>query len=143
MQYYANGVLVNCDAIADVNLGWIGYPYINSSTSRQLRIDLHGSNHQRDDGINLGLCNNCGSVITLGQYPINTVGSKSIDCKIQSFFYNNGPPHNAGDYTVNVTLIQNGLASGSFSGILLPYYSGDPVMNITNGTFSNIPTNIP
>ena len=147
MQYYANDVLIICDASGDVTSGWINYPYINSKGFGAQRIGIHGVDKEDANSINfnLGLCANC-TTVDIGKYPLSIMGGKDVDCKIKGFIYNSGYSTGS-DYTINITLIQNELASGTFSGILNPSTSGvqtiGPILNITKGSFSNIPINIP
>lgn len=146
MEFYANDVLINCNSTGDAATGWTNYPYINNLELYAKRIDLHGTDNAdiNSIGFNLGLCQNCTGV-AVGQYPLTTNGSKDVDCRIHVFIYNSG--YSTGnDYTVNITLIQNGLASGNFFGVLYPSTSDNPIgpiLHITKGTFSNIPIDIP
>lgn len=146
LQFYANGTLVNLDAIATVDHGWLQSPHISkvlnaSDMSGNFEFILAAA-HTSISDINLGVSYN--ATLQVQSYSYNTnkgnLNGKIIDCGIFGVSYNvddNTRPN--GTYTITITTITNNLISGTFYGNLYPHDSGNPNAVITNGTFSNLP----
>lgn len=146
LQFYANGTLINLDAIRDNTLGWTQSPKITKekyTLNGNKVFTLSSSDKMTSNtGINLGI--SLSSILSVQSYPQNInngnndSAGKNTDCSILGVYYDsdNSKP---GIYTITIMSITNNLVSGTFSGNLIPYYSGNANAVITNGTFSNLP----
>jgi hypothetical protein len=155
LQFKGNGVLYECNAVFDSRVGWVGYPYINKKIEQQgsqptykLAFKNYKNYAWSDDIswiVNYPATQNTvdgsiyiGSTISVGTYT-NT--NQVIFFEKLVYKYEDIPKC----LVVNITSINNGLASGTFSGTLPSGYNGTPnqaahpQMNITEGVFSNVP----
>jgi hypothetical protein len=161
LQFKGNGTLYVCNAVADSRLGWVGFPRIIKYT------DIHPFNGTITTGYGIIFCNKkdielkySESGAFLANYPItqNTVsatwgiGQNISNLTTGTFqikdvamnFINLGYHYefNPNVITFTITNVNNGLASGNFSGVIpggSSQINNGPQMTITEGIFSNIP----
>jgi hypothetical protein len=148
LQFKGNGVLYVCKGVNDSRVGWAGYPFFaKEQTPSPVSYSLAFSNFKNDDW--LYSFPNTSNQVTGSIYFLKTnlnIGTYSnddmaIDFENLNYHYEVNPNR----LTFKVTSINNGLASGTFSGTLPagPISSFDPnrgpQMNITDGVFTNIP----
>jgi hypothetical protein len=143
-QFTANGTVYTWNAV-DVGGVWTNYPTIVKSTGSvngtavtSYSFRTNNSSGQQGYSLILGLCSGC-STISSGTYPVGN--GKDVDSYFNGVGYSITTANNANtNYTVTISSITNGLANGTFSGVLQPRTAGSgPTLTITNGTFSNIP----
>jgi hypothetical protein len=160
-QFKGNGTLYVCNAVADSRLGWVGFPRIVKQVNKN---PINGSITSNYDII---ICNKkdiptkySQEGAFLANYPItqNTVagtfvfGSNISNLTTGTFqiidmgidFINLGYHYefNPNVITLTITNVNNGLASGNFSGVIpggSSQINNGPQMTITEGIFSNVP----
>ena len=153
LQFKGNGILYVCNAVADSRLGWVGYPSINKNTSSGNSYNLLFCNKKDLSGgldmfiwtVNYPVTQNTvNGCINFGP-NINSLSTgtyQNIDMVFEFLNLNNHYETNPNALSLIITSVNNGLASGTFSGSL-PGGTGTvnngPQMNITDGVFSNIP----
>lgn len=142
LQFYGNGILYSFDAVLYSGL-WLDFPYIkaysiNPSTSN-FRIYADLKLTEKDyisvvHSVSIDLASYTNNII-VGNYPTNNI------IPAFRFVLYTGPANlitfASTNYVVNISKIENNLATGTFSGTLLSPV-GAPY-TITQGTFSNIP----
>jgi hypothetical protein len=142
-QFTANGNVYTWNAV-DIGGVWTNFPTIHKNTgsnngtpTTNYSLQTNNSNGQQGYSLILSLCS-CTS-ISPGTYP--TAGGKDSDSYFNGVGYSLTSANSANtNYTVTISSITNGLANGTFSGVLQPRTAGaGPTLNITNGSFSNIP----
>jgi hypothetical protein len=126
MQFAINGTTYNRDA---TNTGgvWVNGPQIEKNGSG--RYELEGGNMPEPVIVGLDLC--ACSTVAAGTYPVSGQAGSEIQ--------HNSKVYSGLNYTVVITSINNGLATGTFSGTFSAYLAPSDVINVTNGTFSNVP----
>ena len=147
-QFKANGTLYICDALFDSRIGWYGnyyqqlqqdgggvcpgfYPYDNVGDSYLgggCSTDMNG-----DAFVCLGITT---SSITNGTF--STTNLSAADCHFAAFPITSPAYWIATQQTIVITRVSNGTADGTFSANLTSSV-GNSSVNITEGTFSNIP----
>ena len=161
LQFKANGTLYVCNAVSDSRLGWVGFPRfyknIGPSGSNINSFNLNFCNTKRleksEDDIGSWVVNfpstqntvnawisfgNNLTSLSVGSYSNNDMG---IDFINLNYHYE----VNSRSLIFIINSINNGMASGSFSGSLpagngLPNSTNDgPLMTITEGVFSDLP----
>lgn len=152
LQFKGNGNLYVCNAVSDSRVGWAGYPYLRKilNGSSGFNFSLNFGNI-KDYNDNFQWMSNFPitqySVLGWITFPLNNTliaadtynhNDNVIEFSTQNYRYEGG----FGDISLIITNINNGLASGTFSGSL-PGGTGTvnygPQMNITDGVFSNVP----
>ena len=145
LQFYANGVLYNMDAVWDSRIGWINYPqfykdYYAGSGGSGYYYSLQGSTYNNNTAlvhpnnyINLGITNN--SSIAVGTFNLSSPAN--IDCSFGTS-PNLGVNYSSGNYSITITAVSGNEVTGTFSGTINTYPVTTP-LNITQGTFSNLP----
>ena len=127
-QFKANGTLYILDAVFDNRIGWTGYPYLDNVDEPGFSLSaVPGGQTSIDvsfpspNNINVGTYNN----------P-NLIGVQTPD------FINITSSTN-GTFNLIITRVSNGTADGTFFGTVWPASNPTNIVNITEGTFSNIP----
>jgi hypothetical protein len=157
LQFKANGVLYECNAVADSRLGWVGYPRffknnLNSPTGNVNAYDLMFCNYKKinksDDYAGIWVANfpiSQNKIIGWLQFYTPNLTTGTYSNSDNSFdFENLNYDYEANENAISliITSSNNGLVSGTFNGVL-PAGTGlpdnDPQITITDGIFSNIP----
>jgi len=152
LQFKGNQILYTCDAITDSRFGWIGYPFIiiNStgvcsfefinvkppnfgySGSPIWWVNFPSTPNKIEGSLSFNIL---GSSLNIGNYSTNDI----VFSFNENLYHYESVPNSI---SISITSISNGLASGTFSGIIPAVnntVSHGPQMNITEGLFNNIP----
>lgn len=148
LQFVANGVTYNCDAIYKEGLGWVKAPYINTGAvfgAGGFTL-VASSTKGYDDG--MYIFSNLQHTAHLSLYKNAQIAANSsytIQNGHNVALYNNGTlvaraeNNTTTSISLTITSIVNGYASGTFSGQTDSNDPRLPRINISEGTFSNIP----
>jgi hypothetical protein len=152
LRFKGNGVLYECKGVNDSRVGWVGYPRIWKpiETSGQPFYVLGFCNFKQSLDFDASFLvnfpstpNTVGGSITITTSNLNVGTYINSDDAITFDNLNYGYEANSGRITINITSLKSGLASGTFSGTLPASGTGNfnrgPLMNITEGEFSNVP----
>lgn len=125
-QFKINGLVKNCDAVYNELIGWDKCPIIQQYGNKNwILIGRSGRNSSL----------NAEGIYLTGSTTTPVVGTSS---NTNPFAVIDNIAYYFGNYTIIITKIENNRASGTFSGTL-KVTSTSPSLQITEGTFSNLP----
>jgi hypothetical protein len=153
LKFKGNGVLYECKAVNDPRLGWIGYPGIWKIKSSDRDAYAIGFSNTKTNAssptwfIDFPITQNTvvgGIVFLSSNLSTTTYLSSGNEISFPSKGYKYGGSGFDKSCVINISSIKNGLASGTFTGTLRAGPIGvddtkGPLMNITEGVFTNIP----
>ena len=143
-QFKANGTLYICDALFDSRIGWYGnyYQQLQEGGGEVPAIHTYNGQNELSGGLETGPLNSStylnlqipSATITVGSFTSNNMSI--VDCSFEAFPTTGYWKSNS--HTIVITRVSNSTADGTFTATLTSTV-GSTTVNITEGTFSNIP----
>lgn len=143
-QFKANGTLYICDALFDSRIGWYGnwYQQLKEGGGQVPAVYTYNGQNELSGGLETGPLNSStylnlqipSATITVGSFTSNNMSI--VDCGFAAYPTTGNWKSNS--HTIIFSRISNGTADGTFSATLTSTV-GNTTVNITEGSFSNIP----